>query len=64
MTSNIYIIADGNKTKIGISKKLDSRMSTYDTHNPNYKLMYNYVCSETDAKRIESLIKIVLRFVM
>jgi hypothetical protein len=57
MTAHIYIIRDGDKTKIGKSTNLDRRLPAYKTHNPNHEVFKTYPCEEDQAHRIELLIK-------
>ncbi|XVJ95881.1 GIY-YIG nuclease family protein (plasmid) [Burkholderia vietnamiensis] len=53
----LYILTDGSNTKIGITKDIDQRIQTYNTHNPNYKPYCIYECDLAEAKRIEAAIK-------
>lgn len=57
MTAHIYIIKDGDKTKIGKSTNLERRLPAYKTHNPNHEVFKTYPCSEEQAHRIELFIK-------
>ncbi len=57
MTAHIYIIKDGDKTKIGMSTNLDRRLPAYKTHNPNHEVFRTYQCLEGEARRIELFIK-------
>lgn len=57
MSAHIYIIRDGDQTKIGMSTNLERRLPAYKTHNPNYELVKTYPCQESDARRIELVIK-------
>jgi hypothetical protein len=61
MSGHIYIIKDGDKTKIGISISLDKRLSSYKTHTPNHQLFKTYPCPIDEAKRIELVIKQVFK---
>lgn len=56
--SHLYILENSKQqTKIGITENLDSRMSSYDTHNPDYKLMHKFILNTELAKEIESGVK-------
>jgi len=58
MAYTLYIIADGLKTKIGItSRPLAKRLKEYDTHNPHWKLFDSLEMEEETAKRIERSVK-------
>ena len=57
MTAHIYIIRDGDKTKIGKSTNLERRLPAYKTHNPNHEVFKTYPCSAELAHRIELFIK-------
>lgn len=57
MTSHIYIIKDGDKTKIGKSTNLERRLPAYKTHNPNHEVFRTYPCPEAQAHSIELFIK-------
>ena len=57
MTAHIYIIKDGEKTKIGKSINLDKRLSAYKTHTPNHEVFKTYPCTDEQAHRIELFIK-------
>lgn len=57
MTAHIYIIRDGDKTKIGKSTNLEKRLPAYKTHNPNHEVFKTYPCSSEQAHRIELFIK-------
>lgn len=57
MSGHIYILTDGINTKIGITVDLDKRLSSYNTHNPNYQTFKTYPCDIEEAKRIEIIIK-------
>ncbi len=57
MTAHIYIIKDGDKTKIGKSTNLERRLPAYKTHNPNHEVFKTYPCPEEQAHRIELFIK-------
>lgn len=57
MTAHIYIIKDGDKTKIGKSTNLARRLPAYKTHNPNHEVFGTYPCSEDQAHNVELFIK-------
>ncbi|RMH38121.1 MAG: hypothetical protein D6694_12705 [Gammaproteobacteria bacterium] len=58
MGYTLYIIADGSKSKIGItSRKLEKRLKEYDTHNPHWRLVETFNLSENDARAVERSIK-------
>ncbi|MBI3523054.1 MAG: GIY-YIG nuclease family protein [Betaproteobacteria bacterium] len=57
MTAHIYIIRDGDKTKIRKSTNLERRLPAYKTHNPNHEVFRAYPCSAEQAHRIELFIK-------
>jgi hypothetical protein len=61
MSGHIYILTDGINTKIGITIALDKRMSSYNTHNPNFYNYKTYSCSIEEAKKIESVIKLFFK---
>lgn len=57
MSGHIYILTDGINTKIGITISLDKRMSSYNTHNPNFYTYKVYDCDIEEAKKVEAVIK-------
>lgn len=58
MAAHIYIIRDGDKTKIGKSTNLERRLPAYKTHNPNHEVYKTYPCStEEQAHSVELFIK-------
>lgn len=61
MSGHIYILTDGVNTKIGITVSLDKRMSSYNTHNPNFYNYKTYACDIEEAKKIESVIKLYFK---
>lgn len=61
MSGHIYILTDGINTKIGITISLDKRMSSYNTHNPNFYTYKTYSCAIEEAKKIEAVIKLYFK---
>lgn len=61
MDAHIYILTDGNNTKIGITTDLDKRIAGYTTHNPNFKIYKTIEADSKEAKRIETVIKQVFK---
>ncbi|QLQ26162.1 MAG: GIY-YIG nuclease family protein [Dechloromonas sp.] len=61
MDGHIYILTDGNNTKIGITTDLDKRIAGYTTHNPNFKIYKTIEADSKEAKRIETVIKQVFK---
>jgi hypothetical protein len=57
MSGHVYILTDGINTKIGITISLDKRMSSYNTHNPNFYTYKVYGCDIEEAKKVEAVIK-------
>lgn len=57
MTAHIYIIKDGDKTKIGKSTNMARRLPAYKTHNPNHEVFKTYPCSAEQAHSIELFVK-------
>jgi predicted GIY-YIG superfamily endonuclease len=57
MSGHLYILTDGVNTKIGITTDLDKRLSSYKTHNPNFRQFKVYACEIDEAKRVETIIK-------
>ncbi len=55
--AHIYIVEDGQNTKIGITTDFEKRMASYVTHNPTARLFKSYPCTLVDAKKIEQAIK-------
>lgn len=56
--NKLYILSDGTYTKIGITRNIKNRLSTYKTHNPTSSLHYIYHFNhEDDARMIESHMK-------
>ena len=49
----LYVLSDGEFSKVGISSDFEKRRRTYKTHNPSFKEHSIYLCSEQDARRIE-----------
>jgi hypothetical protein len=61
MTAHIYIIKDGDKTKIGKSTNLERRLPAYKTHNPNHEVYKTYPCTAEQAHSVELFIKQAMR---
>jgi hypothetical protein len=61
MHQTIYILRDGNKTKIGQTQDWGKRANAYNTHNPNYLLHKKYECSCEQAQNIEKKIKLIFK---
>lgn len=61
MDGHIYILTDGNNTKIGITTDLDKRIASYTTHNPNFKIYKTIKADSKEAKRVETVIKQVFK---
>ena len=40
MFGSLYLIKSGKYLKIGYTNNLDSRLKSYQTHNPNYQLLF------------------------
>lgn len=57
MHQTIYILKDGQNSKIGQTQDWDKRASAYNTHNPNYTLHKKYECTPEQAQYIEKKIK-------
>lgn len=53
----IYILTDRTYSKIGITKNLKKRISTYSGHNPSFSLFKHYECDNLTAKTVEGKIK-------
>ena len=49
----LYVLSDGEFSKVGVSSDFEKRRRTYKTHNPSFKEHSIYLCSEQDARRIE-----------
>lgn len=55
---DLYILTDGKNSKTGISIDTDSRLKSYRTHNPNFKVhAVKRNLPDDLARRIESVIK-------
>ena len=57
----IYILSDGDKTKIGITTDFKKRIASYATHNANAQVHRRYPCHVAEAKRVESAIKLLFK---
>lgn len=45
---NLYLIQSGDKIKLGYTKDILKRMSSYRTHNPHFKLLKTYYRSDAE----------------
>lgn len=56
----LYLIESGIYAKIGYTsdnKTLEKRLSSYQTHNPSFRLLDTAEGSEEDEKRLQALYK-------
>lgn len=61
MNEHLYIVTDGQYTKVGITNDLERRFASYRTHLPTFQIYKTYSANSGEVRRVEAALKILFK---